>query len=80
MTDHERCRELARAALLAGTLPTRSPDVTWGGPGAGIDCVVCGVAIPRDLTELEIEVAGGALHFHVKCFAAWHVELICRAN
>jgi len=80
MTDQDHCRELARAGLRAGVLPARSPELTWGGPGAGSSCAVCSVTIPREETELEIEVAGNALHFHVRCFAAWHVELICSAN
>ena len=80
MTEQERCRELVRAALRAGVLPSRSPELTWGGPGAGAGCAVCGITIPRGETELEIEVAGKPLHFHVRCFAAWHVELLCGAN
>jgi hypothetical protein len=81
MLDEGPRRELARAALLAGKLPTRPAERTWGGPGIGSLCGVCGAKIPGDELELEIEIPGdGALpyvevfHLHVRCFAAWEFE------
>jgi hypothetical protein len=42
MPDEPRLREQAREAIQTGKLPSRAPDRTWGGPGVGADCTVCG--------------------------------------
>lgn len=71
-------RQKARRAIDAGKLPDRSPDRTWGGPGTGTDCVVCGELMSPDTTEIEMEFerGGGAAnyHAHVACFRAWERE------
>jgi hypothetical protein len=82
MGDDSTLRRKARQAIQGGKLPERFPDRTWGGPGAGDDCTICGASIESDELELEIEFAGsdGGLtrdrhHVHIRCFAAWEFEL-----
>jgi hypothetical protein len=81
MPDEKILREKARAAIVAGKLPTRRPDSTWGGRGANIPCAVCDVPVKTEELEFEIEFApeGDHLerdkfHFHIRCFAAWEFE------
>ena len=81
MHDEPLLRQKARAAIQNGKLPARRPDRTWGGPGVGADCAVCGLPVTRDEMELEIQFAhdGDApgldkYHDHVRCFAAWEFE------
>jgi len=53
-----------------------------GGPGIGAECGVCGVPVPADETEFELQFArdggnpglGDKYHVHLRCFAAWEVE------
>lgn len=73
-------RAKAREAILAGRLPRRRPAKTWGGPGAGVRCAICGSPVGHDEIELEIEFSRDDAgrnehHVHVPCFAAWEVEL-----
>lgn len=82
MSDESTLRRKAREAIQGGRLPERSPDRTWGGPGAGDCCAICRAPIERDELELEIEFAGqdGGFaryrhHVHIRCFAAWEFEL-----
>lgn len=81
MADERTLRQQARAAVQSGKLPNRSPDRTWGGPGVGAACAVCGAPVRRDELEFEIQFAhdGSApgldkYHLHVRCFAAWEFE------
>jgi len=81
MLDERLRRELARAAIQAGKLPMRAAQHTWGGPGIGSLCGVCGAKISAEELELEIEIAGDTalpfaevFHLHVRCFAAWEFE------
>ena len=74
-------RRKARAAIRAGMLPRQHQVNTWGGPGSGASCAVCGSPVPRDGLgfELEFRDTDGRLelrHVHVPCFAAWDLE--CR--
>jgi hypothetical protein len=80
MSD-DQTRQRARAVIQAGTLPNRPPARTWGGPGLGMPCTICGEAVLPHEVEVEIEFAGdrGGLaarnfHAHVGCFMAWDVE------
>jgi hypothetical protein len=57
MPDETVLRAKARAVVQAGELPARGPDRVWGGPGVGAPCEVCGLAITKHETELEIEFA-----------------------
>ena len=81
MPDETRLREQARAAIKNGKMPARAPDRTWGGPGVGAECSVCGRPVTKDELEFEIEFAhdGGTpgldkFHVHLRCFAAWEFE------
>ena len=81
MPDEVILREKARAVVQAGKLPARHPDRTWGGPGVGADCAVCGVPVTKNEMEFEIQFAhdGGnpgldKFHVHIRCFAAWEFE------
>jgi len=56
MPDEPLLREKARAAIRAGKLPSRRPDRTWGGPGIGEPCTICGEPIRRDQLEFEIQL------------------------
>ena len=76
--DEETLRAKARTVVQQGKLPARRPDRTWGGPGVGAPCSVCGVAVTKDEVEFEIQFARGLddpgldkFHVHIKCFAAW---------
>jgi hypothetical protein len=81
MPDEPILRAQARAAVQAGKLPARAPDRTWGGPGVGAHCEVCGVPITKDELEIQIEFAHDGVnpgldkfHVHIRCFAAWEFE------
>lgn len=81
MFDERTLREKARAAVRNGKLPNRTPDRTWGGPGVGALCAVCGLRVTKDETAFEIQFArnGGEpgldkFHLHIRCFAAWEFE------
>jgi hypothetical protein len=80
-TGEDALRDKARAVVQVGKLPARAPTRTWGGPGVGAECEICGVAIPHDEMELEIQferLAGDRgldkFHVHIRCFAAWEFE------
>ena len=81
MPDEPRLREQAREAVRAGKLPARAPDRTWGGPGVGVPCAVCGKPVAKDEMEFEIEFAHDGdnpgldkFHILIRCFAAWEFE------
>ena len=65
MPDEPRLRKQARAVVESGKLPSRSPDRTWGGPGVGAPCTICGDGDNPGLDKF---------HVHVRCFAAWEFE------
>jgi hypothetical protein len=79
--NDDALREKAREAIRAGKLPNRRPIRSWGGPGAGARCTICGALVTLDELELEIEFArdGDAgrdeHHVHVPCFTAWETEV-----
>ncbi len=81
MPDETRLREQARVAIQNGKLPTRPPDRTWGGPGIGAECSVCGRPVTKDELEFEIQFQHDGsnpgldkFHVHIRCFAAWEFE------
>ena len=81
MPDEPLLREKARAVVRAGKLPTRQPDRTWGGPGVGAPCVVCGLPVTKDQKEIEAQFAHDGdmpgldkFTLHARCFAAWEFE------
>lgn len=80
MHDNNSLREKACEAMRAGRMPNRRPARTWGGPGGGARCAICGAPVKQDEVEFEIEFANDAAsrderHVHVACFAAWEIEL-----
>ena len=79
--DEQPLREKAREAVQNGKLPARRPDRTWGGPGVGAPCAICGLPVTKDEMEFEIQFAhdGTApgldkFHVHIRCFAASECE------
>jgi hypothetical protein len=78
--DDSFLREKAREAIKAGTLPARSPDQVWGGPGTGARCAICGDSTTHAEVELEIEFADDGYpavssHFvHLRCFSIFELE------
>jgi hypothetical protein len=81
LDDEPVLREMARAAIRRGRLPSRRPDRTFGGPGTRVMCSVCRELVTPDQTEMEIEFRrhgvqpGSDRHFlHVRCLAAWEFE------
>ena len=81
MPNESILRGKARTAVRNGKLPARGPDRTWGGPGVGADCGVCGLPVTRDDMEFEVEFAHDGdhpgldkYHLHSECFAAWEFE------
>jgi hypothetical protein len=72
-------RRKARAAIRAGMLPGQHEVSTWGGPGSGASCAVCGDAVVRDGLGFELEFADAdgrreLRHVHIPCYAAWDLE------
>ena len=81
MNDEGPLREKAREAIKNGKLPAMQPRRTWGGPGSGTVCSVCGEPVNQDQMELEIEYRRNGrssdldhYFFHVQCFTAWECE------
>lgn len=73
-------RDKARAKLREGTLPVVKPSRIWGGPGAGLTCVVCDLPIGKDQLEFEVQFVQervltlAVFHFHLACFSSWELE------
>jgi hypothetical protein len=81
MPDEKLLRSKAEEAIRTGKLPSRRPDRTWGGPGVGATCAVCGEPVKKDQLEFEVQFARDGdnpgldkFHIHVRCFAAWELE------
>ena len=81
MPDETVLRAEAREAIRTGMMPSKRPDRTWGGPGVGVVCTVCGEAVARDQMEFEVEFGRDGdnsgldkFHVHVRCFAALEFE------
>jgi hypothetical protein len=81
MSDEAVLRQQARAAIQAGKFPSHRPDRTWGGPGVGAPCVICGKPVRKDELEFEVQFAHDGdspgldkFHLHIRCFAAWEFE------
>ena len=78
--DEDTLRGLVRTVIRDGKLPSRRPDRTWGGPGVGALCTVCGIPVTRQQMEFQIEFARtdppglDKYHVHTRCFAAWELE------
>lgn len=81
LNDESVLREKAREVIQAGKLPNRRPDRTWGGLGAGAECIICRAPLKPDEVEFEIEFVRNGnnpgldqYHVHLRCFAAWELE------
>jgi hypothetical protein len=81
MPDEAILREKARDIVRQGKLPARTPDRTWGGPGVGAECTICGEPVGKKEMEFEIQFARDGdnpgldkFHVHIRCFAAWEFE------
>ena len=80
MPDEPVRRAEARRAIENGKLPRCEPDRTWGGPGAGEVCTVCGDRITTKQMEYEVEFARAdglgvdKYHLHLRCFAVSELE------
>jgi len=81
MADEAALAAKARDAIRAGRLPAKAANRTFGGPGNGTNCAVCGKPVTRSQMELESEFnRHGTMpgldryHLHTKCFAAWETE------
>ena len=81
MSGNGTLRERVLEAIRAGKLPDGSPKRTWGGPGCGSCCAICGERLKPDGIEFELEFATGDdgrrqenYHVHLDCFSAWNSE------
>jgi len=81
MPDEPLLRQQAREAVRSGKIPAHRQDRTWGGPGVGAPCAVCGKPVAKTEMELEIQFSHDGdttgldkFHLHVRCFAAWEFE------
>jgi hypothetical protein len=61
-------------------MPDYTPRHTWGGPGNGSRCPVCGNTLSPDDMAFELEFATPAdtppinCQLHVRCLKAWEAE------
>ena len=69
--------QLAHERVADESLPLMDRFRTFGGPGSGQPCALCGTTIARDGMEIDVESEDEslALTFHVKCHAAWLVAI-----
>ena len=79
MEQDRLLRQKVRELLENGELPITPPDSTWGGPGGGGRCVVCGMPVgAKEMgVDLEYRPAAGTpvcMPMHVHCFSAWDSE------
>lgn len=80
MGDERMLRARAREAMKAGKLPEHPPERTWGGPGSGAPCALCGKTVGNEEIEFELQFASdrdsgaATYHLHTQCFAVWELE------
>jgi hypothetical protein len=72
-------RELIRAQILAGELPSRHEHQIFGGKGDGSRCSCCGQSINRGQVLYEVTVptaygAPAAFTMHMPCYNIWQAE------
>jgi hypothetical protein len=77
--DELGLRERVRDGLRSGSLTSVRPRRSWGGPGTGNRCAVCGVRVAENEYEFELEFGDQeerkhTLHMHVRCCGAWEAE------
>jgi len=80
MPDEPLLREKAREAIRSGKLPRRQPDRTFGAPGSGESCALCGEPVAQDQMLIQIEYQRDATsrlrsyQLHLGCHTAWEFE------
>lgn len=74
MNDESVLRRIARESIANGMLPRHSPKQTWGGPGTGAQCALCGASIDKHELEFEVEFGVERLHLHLPCYSVWDSE------
>jgi hypothetical protein len=82
MSEESTLRQKARESIAAGRLPSRHPERTWGGPGSGARCAICGECVRSNEMEFELEFERAEIdapapeyfQVHIRCFAAWEFE------
>lgn len=76
MNDETALRKIAHESIAAGLLPNHPPLKTWGGPGSGVKCALCGTFVDEDQLEFEVEFGpeSGRCYLHLACFSAWDTE------
>lgn len=84
--DEKSLRLAARDAVRRQALPRRRPDHTYGGPGNGTQCPICGDPLGPGEMAFDLEFGGETddepfnIQMHVRCFAAWELERDSVAN
>lgn len=80
--EQQNLRLRAREAINRQLLPDRKPDHTWGGPGSGAPCPICGDTLAADEMVFDLEFSAEAgqraptnHQVHVRCFRVWEQEL-----
>ena len=85
--DERELRSKAREAILSGKVPSSPPQETWGGPGSGDECSICGKPLRAEQIELELSFLSEAedrsthgnaekrsYRLHIRCWTAWEAE------
>ena len=78
--DDRELRRGARHAIRQRVLPRIAPTHTWGGPGNGSRCPVCGTTLTPDGMAIELEFSSSPearppnFQLHVRCLQAWERE------
>jgi hypothetical protein len=72
MSNEGVLRARAREFIESGKLPQRLPSRTWGGPGSGAQCTLCGITIHSHEIDMEYDHPDGidgetVQHFHTRC-------------
>lgn len=74
-------RELVKAQLGDGRLPTQPPRRVYGGLGIGALCRICGRPVGPHENELQLQFMPDPdplsiviFHLHASCYAAWELE------
>ena len=78
VVNDDELRQRVRRLLRRRQLPRQTQARTWGGPGLGKLCSVCGKKIDgRDQEyELQFVLRGDVVthRFHARCHAIWELE------
>jgi hypothetical protein len=67
-------REVVRAKLESGELPSAKPEKSWAGKGTDRPCAACGMVITPEDVEYELDLGAAptvTLRFHQSCLTVW---------